>query len=514
MSTPTITMQKTREILRLHFDLKLPKRQIARCVKVSHSTVVKYLEKAEQAAITWPLPSDLDDTGLEQLLFGKESVARDTVRPLPAMDELHRELRKKGVTLYLLWQEYKEKYPDGYQYTQFCEHYRRWAETVEVSMRQVHRAGEKLFLDFAGKTIPIINPLTTEVYEAQIFVSVLGASNYTYAEAVLRQDIPSWISCNINALEFIGGVPMIMVPDNLKAAVTRACRYEPELNATYQEFSAHYGTVIIPARAAKPKDKAKGESAVLVVTRWILAALRNRTFFSLRELNEAIRELLERLNNRPFKKLPGCRREMFEAIDKPALRPLPLERYQYAQWKKATVNIDHHIEVEGHCYSVPYQLVRKQVDVRMTMNTVEILFKSRRVALHQRSFQKGGFTTIAEHRPKSHQRYLEWSPSRIIHWAASTVGPHTAELLEQIMLARPHPEQGYRSCLGIMRLGKRYSAERLEAAAQRALLIRSFSYRSVNSILEHGIDQLPITEDKEVTAIVYHDNIRGSDYYN
>lgn len=514
MTTPNLTMQKTKEILRLHFDLKLTKRQIARCVKASHSTVVKYIEKAERAALAWPLPADFDDTKLEQLIFGKETIARDTARPLPAMDDIHRELRRKGVTLQLLWQEYKENCPDGYQYTQFCEHYRRWAESVEVSMRQIHRAGEKMFIDFAGKTIPISNPLTAEVANAQIFVAVLGASNYTFSEATLSQDIPSWISCNVNALEFIGGVPTVMVPDNMKSAVDKACRYEPEMNATYQEFSAHYGVVIIPTRVARPKDKAKVEAGVLIVTRWILAALRNRTFFSLSELNAAIRELLVRLNNRPFKKLPGCRREMFEKIDKPALRPLPLERYQYAEWKKATVNIDYHIEADGHYYSVPYQLIRKQVDVRMTMSVIEIIFKSKRVALHKRSFQKGGFTTIAEHRPKSHQRYLEWTPSKIINWAANTVGPHTARLVEQIMLARPHPEQGYRSSLGVMRLAKRYSAERLEAAAQRAIIIRSFSYKSVKSILEHGVDRLPITEEQEVTAIVYHDNIRGSEYYN
>jgi transposase len=430
---------------------------------------------------------------------------------MPDLEAIHRELKRKGVTLQLLWFEYKEKHPDGYQYSRFCELYRLFAKKLDVSLRQPYRAGEKLFVDYAGQGVPITDPKTGEIREAQIFVAVLGASNYTFVQATDSQDLPCWIKSHVDALKFIGGVPEIIVPDNAKVAVSRPCRYEPDINPTYLDFAQHYALTVIPARSAKPKDKAKVESAVLITERWILAALRNRSFFSLLELNEAISELLIIFNSRKFKKLNSSREELFETLEKPVLKPLPDRHYEFAQWKKATVHIDYHIEIDGHYYSVPYQLVREQVDVRITTLTVEVLFKNKRVASHRRSYVKGAFTTLMEHRPKAHQRYLEWTPDRIVRWAAK-VGPHTEALVQKILEKRPHPEQGFRSCLGIIRLGKSYSPERLEAACFRALNIHARSYGSVASILKKGLDQQPLQHIPKAKRIV-HQNIRGNQYY-
>lgn len=507
-----LSMRKTKEILRLHWGLGLGKRQISRACNMSPSTVVDYIRRAERAGLSWPLPDDIDDTRIEALLFPPEPPQCTSHRCMPSMEDMRRELHKKGVTLQLLWMEYKEKHPEGYQYSQFCELYGRWAKTLDLSLRQEYRAGEKMFIDFAGKGIPVIDPATGEITEAEVFVAVLGASNYTYAEAVASQDLPSWISAHVRAFEYFGGVTEILVSDNLRSGVTKACRYEPDLNPTYGEMAEFYGTVVIPARASKPRDKAKVEAGVLLVTRWITAALRNHTFFSLAEVNEKIRELLEGLNNRRFKKLDTTRKELFETIEKSSLKPLPLTRYQYAEWKKATVNIDYHIEVDGHFYSVPYQLVRKQVEARLTATTLQVLYHSRRIVTHQRSYQKGKFTTLHEHRPKSHQRYLEWTPSRIISWAEKT-GPCTAKLVEAIMTRKQHPEQGFRSCMGVLSLGKKYSSERLEAAAKRAVAIRACSYKSVKSILQNNLDKIALPEQKEVTIIIEHDNIRGEQYF-
>ena len=512
MSAERLSMRKIKEVLRLYFGLKLGYRPIARACNISHSTAADYISRAKAAGLGWPLPVDFDETTLEAKLFQNAVCNNEPIRPLPDLQSVHEELRHKGVTLQLLWLEYKERYPEGYQYTQFCEHYRRWQKTLDVSLRQEHRAGEKMFVDFAGKGIPIVNQYSGEITVAEIFVAVLGASNYTYAEAVLSQNLPSWIGCHTRAFDYYGGVSEIMVPDNLRAAVTKSCRYEPDLNPTYRDMAEHYGTVVIPARARKPKDKAKVEAAVLLVTRWITAVLRHHTFFSLTELNAKIRELLERLNSRKFKKLDCSRKDLFERIDKPALKPLPLNRYEYAEWKKATVNIDYHVEIEGHYYSAPYQLVRQQVEVRLTVNVIEMLYKGKRVAIHQRSFQKGKFTTLEEHRPKAHQKYLEWTPSRIIHWAERT-GPSAAELVEKVMTIRPHPEQGFRSCIGIIRLGEKYGPDRLESACARALAINSHSYKSIRSILESGFDRIPLPK-QEVMPIVEHDNIRGGNYYH
>jgi transposase len=431
------------------------------------------------------------------------------------MEYLHQELKKKGVTLQLLWHEYKEKSPEGYQYSQFCRLYHQWAEKLDPCLRQEYRAGEKLFVDYAGQTMEITDPETGEIHEAQIFVATLGASNYTFAEATRSQDLASWIQSHVHAFEFFQGVTEILVPDNLRDAVTRSCRYEPDLNASYREMADYYSTVIIPARVGKPRDKAKVETGVLQVERWVLAPLRHRSFFSLAELNEAIRKRLEFLNNRPFEKLQGTRRSLFESLDKPSLKPLPTHRFVFAEWKTARVNIDYHIEVDRHYYSVPYQLIHEKVEVRLTGTTVEIFLKGRRVASHLRSYLPGKYSTLSEHMPKSHQRYLEWTPSRLIQWAG-TIGPQTQKLLTFILENRPHPEQGYRSCLGVLRLKKRYTSQRLEAACARALTFKAYSYKNVESILKNGLDQQPLDRSSSSQTrlpLLEHENLRGRHYY-
>lgn len=502
-------MRKVKEILRLKWEVGLSARQIAHSLSVSHSTVLDMLRRAERAGLVWPVP-DLDDATLESTLYpGNPEPARK--RPEPDMPYIHRELRRKGVTLQLLWEEYKQQHPDGLQYSQFCEHYRQWAGKLDVVFRQVHRAGEQMQVDYVGETVPIYDRKTGEVRQAQIFVAVLTASNYTFAEASWAQDLRSWITSHCRAFEFFGGVTEIVVSDNLKSGVTKPCRYEPDLNPTYQEMASYYGTAVIPARPHKPKDKAKVENAVLVVERWILAALRNRTFFSLTALQQAIQEALERLNDKPFQKLAGSRRTLYETVDKPALKPLPVHRYD-AEWRKAKVNIDYHVEVDHNYYSVPYQLVQQQVDVRLTATTVEILHASKRVASHPRATGRGGYITQVQHRPASHQKHLEWTPSRLVGWA-QTIGPQTGKLISLLLEAKPHPEQGYRSCMGIMRLGKSYGAQRLEAAATRAIACRACTYRSVKSILQKNLDQAPVEQAPEAAPTPAHSNLRGPGYF-
>ncbi len=466
MSIKRLSMRKIKEVFRLSYEVGLTSRKIGRSLSISHPTVLSYLSRASKLGLGWPLPDHLDEAALLKLLCGPTPVSSPSTRPQPDCAFIHQELKKKEVTLQLLWQEYKEILPSGYQYTQFCEYYRKFAGKLDLSLRQHHKAGDRLFVDYAGQTIPVTDPSTGEIRAAQIFVAVLGASNYTYAEAACSQELPAWISAHIRAFEFFGGVPSVIVPDNLKSAVVRSCRYELDLNPTYQEMAAHYGAAVLPARARKPKDKAKVEVGVLIVTRWILAALRNRSFLGLDQLNVAISDLLQGLNERPFKKMEGSRRSLFETLDLPALKPLPSHRYVYAEWEKDRVNIDYHVEVEGHYYSVPYAYVREQIDVRMTSTTVECLHRGKRIASHLRSTLRGQHTTQKAHMPESHRRHLQWTPIRMIAWAEK-IGPACANVVKRILLERRYPEQGFRSCLGILRLGKSYTNDRLEAACHR-----------------------------------------------
>ena len=502
-------MKKTREILRLAHEVGLTNRQIARSLCVSPTTVGECLRRARVAAITWPLAEEMDDEVLEGLLYGEEGKKE---KPLPDMKDVHTELSRKGVTLALLWEEYAAEHPqDHYSYAQFTRHYRRWAGKLELSMRQAHKAGEKLFCDFAGQRMRIVDPQTGEITEAPVFVAAMGFSSFTYAEACPSEELVHWIGAHADAISYLGGVPHILVPDNTKVAVTSPCRYEPDLNPTYAEMAAHYGCAVIPARVGKPKDKAKVENAVLQVERWVIAPLRDRTFFSLAEANLAISERLDFLNDRTMKGLGASRRELFCRIDRPALLPLPSCPYEFATFKRARVNIDYHVEVEGHYYSVPYRLVHERVEVRLTQRTLEVYHRGKRVASHPRSYAKGRATTQDDHRPASHRACLEWTPSRIISWAERT-GPATAELVSAIMASKPHPEMGFRSCLGIIRLSARYSPERVEAAAARALAAGAVSYKSVKSILSAGLDG--IADEEDPLVLPEHENIRGPEYYN
>ena len=506
-------MRKFKEVLRLHFDSGLGQRPISRCLGLSRTTVGDYLRRAARAGLGWPLPEALTDQKLEQKLFPPTRPTPSANRLCPDWSKIRDELKGKGVTLMLLWEEQQSDNPHSYSYSHFCDLYRAWVGKQKLSMRQIHRAGEKLFVDYAGQTLPIVNPRTGEIQESQIFISTLGASSYTFAEATWNQGLADWLGSHRRAFEFIGGVPEIVVPDNLKSAVTKPCRYDPDLNPSYQDLAEHYGTAVIPARVRKPQDKAKVEVAVQIVERWILARLRNHTFFSLAEANAAISELLIDLNNRPFKKLPGSRREAFELLDQPVLNPLPTTPYEFAGWKKVRVSIDYHVEVEGHYYSVPYQLQGKQLDARITAGCIELCHKNKRVASHARSPHKGRHTTIAEHMPKAHKSYVDWTPKRLIDWAAQT-GPQTAAMVDAILASRCHPQQGFRSAMGLIRLSKVYGVERLEAACALALAGQATSYKSVKSILETGLDKQPQQAELIQTEPIKHNNIRGGNYYH
>lgn len=506
-------MRKLKDVLRLKFETDLSHRQIARSCHVSRPAVAQYLSRFEAAGLSWPAAVQLDDATLERKLYPPVAALLGAERAVPDWTHVHRELRRQGVTLTLLWHEYKANHSNGFQYSWFCDQYRAWSAKLDVVMRQEHRGGEKLFVDYAGQTVAVIDRHTGEVRQAQVFVAVLGASNYTYAEATWSQQLPDWIGSHVRAFEFLGGVPELIVPDNLRSAVSKVHRYEPDLNPTYQALASHYGVAVLPARVRKPRDKAKAEAGVLLVERWILAVLRHRRFFSLAELNREIARLLHRLNDRPFKKLPGSRRDWFEQLDRPALRPLPAQAYEFAEWKKVRVNIDYHVEIDGHYYSVPYQLVRKPLEARFSTRTVECFHKGQRVASHLRSSLKGRHTTVAAHMPRSHRQYAEWTPQRLIRWAEKT-GPATGGVVHAILERRAHPQQGFRSCLGIMRLGKGFGAQRLERACRRALSLGACSYKSIESILRKGLDRQPLRQQQELDLSIEHDNLRGSDYYH
>jgi transposase len=508
-------MRKIREVLRLQ-ALGLKQQQIARSCAIVQSTVHRYLKLAEAAGLHWPLPEDLTEPKLDELLFGRRKAPLSRrVHPPPDFAAIHTELQgHKDLTLALLWEEYRQA-GGAYGYSRFCDLYREWSRNRSYTLRQEHAPGEKLFVDYAGATIPVHDRETGAVHEAAIFVAALGFSSYTFAEATWSQELPCWISSHIRAFEFLGGLPQLVVPDNPKTGVRKACRYEPDLNPTYQDMATHYGVAVLPARPRKARDKAKVENAVQVVQRWIVAALRKSTFFSLGELNQAIAELLVRLNQKRLRKREGTRASLFAAFDQPALRPLPAERFEIGAWRRMKVELDYHVPAEGHFYSVPYQLVGQEVDIRVTAATVEIFHEGLRVTSHPRCFaetQKA--VTIAEHRPKAHQKYLEWTPSRLLSWAEAA-GPHTAELFRQILAAKPHPEMGYRACLGLVRLGGKHSIEQLEAAAARALHFGAYSFASVDSILRLHLETepLPGAAAHSQPAVAVHANIRGAAYF-
>lgn len=507
-----ITMRKIRELLRLKWEFKNSNQRIAESLAISSSTVHDCLRRATLAKLSWPLPGDLDDDALEQKLYPPPKKISLEARGELDWVKVHEELKRKHVTLMLLWNEYRERYPEGLSRTQYCHLYLQWKKHLEVWMRQDHKSGEKMFVDYAGDTVPIYDGAGNS-YAAQIFIAVLGASNYTYAEATRTQSLPDWIGSHCRALNFFGGVPELAVPDNLKSGVSHAHRYEPDVNPTYYDLANHYGFAIMPARVRSPKDKSKVEKGVQHVECQILARLRNQTFFSLEELNAAITVLLEKINSQPFQKLSGSRLSQFEKLDKPALKPLPNVSYEFAEWKKAKPGPDYHIELDKHFYSVPFTFIKKILDVRFTVQTVEVFYRLKRIASHARKYNYG-HTTLAEHMPKAHQKYAEWTPERIINWAAK-FGVATAELIEKVIATKVHKQIAFRSCLGILRLGKSYGDQRLEAACKRALAIGAYSYKSIDSILKNNLDQVPVTQSATLKATKEtHEYVRGGEYFN
>ena len=508
-------MRQAREIIRLKFS-SFSAHEIARRLGMARSTVREMLQRAESAGLSWTQAEGMSDAALEGALYANRRSRRGHRRVAePDWVTVHRELKRKHVTLTILWDEYIAANPGGYSYSRFCDLYRGFAKTLSVTMRQTYAAGERLFVDYAGDTVPVvIDRLTEEVREAQVFVAVLGASSFTFACASWTQALPDWIDAHVRAFSAIGGVPELLVPDNTKTAVIKACFYDPDVNRTYAEMATHYSTAILPTRPCKPRDKAKVERAVLIVERWLLGRLRRRTFYSLAELNAAIVEMLQKLNDeRAIRRLGVTRRQLLEDVDRPALKSLPVEPYEFAQWKTCRVGVDYHVEVSSHYYSVPHRFARAEVEARLTVRTVEIFLRGERIAAHLRMSGNHGHTTVADHMPSSHRRYKNWTIDKI-RADAKRIGPATAALCEQIIERRPHPEQGFRACLGIVRLANSYGDERVEAAAERAIAIGARTYSSVKSILDKKLDRRPAEKRAAEAPTILHANIRGPRYYN
>lgn len=512
MPTGRLNMRRIRDVLRLKYGQGLSERQVAASLALSKTSVGTYLRRARQAGLRWPLPAGLDDDGLELLLFPAAPTFPDPDRPVPDWADIDRELRRPGVTRMLLWEEYRASYPEGFAYTWFCTHYDAWKGRVRPTMRQTHVGGEKVFVDFAGDTINIIDPESGEVRAMKLFVAAMGASNYTYAEAVATEGLEDWIGAHVRMFPFLGGVPKAVVPDNLKAAVLKADRYDPGLNRTYADMAEHYGTAILPARPRKPRDKAKVEVAVQVAQRWILARLRNRRFFSLAELNAEIRQLRDELNMRVMRGYGASRADLFATLDRPHLQPLPTTPYAFARWKRARVAPDYHVEMDSSWYSVPFGLIREEVDIRVCGEIVEIFHKGQRVASHLRCPGRRSHVTLPDHMPSAHRRHAEWTPARMVAQAAK-LGPSVTAFCEAVMADRPHPEQGFRTCLGVLALAKSYDATRLDAACRRGLTIKARSVSSIRSILKNGLDRAFIEERPEDRPL-NHANIRGQGYYH
>lgn len=508
-----ISMKKIREVWRLRKKMGLGVNQIARACNISKSTASSYVKMVDEVGTEYEEVSSLDDESIYTLLFPKGGEESATAEAVPDFEYLTIELRRPGVTLQLLYEEYRRDNPDGYGRSQFYKTYRQYKKSLNPTMRFNHKAGDKMFVDFSGDRPHYIDPETGEVIEAELFVTVLGASSYTFAYALPNQKVGNFIKGHIKALEYYGGCPACIVPDNLKSGVTKACYYDPEVNRSFADMAEHYNLAVVPTRVRKPKDKAKVESGVLQVQRRILAALRNRTFFSLHELNEAIEEELGKLNGCSMKVIGKSRRELFEEVERAALRPLPAERFDLYAWKQSVkVHIDYHVEVERSYYSVPYTLIGKRVDIKYNTKVVEIFCSSRRVASHLRTDRVGRYITENNHMPHEHRQYLEWTPERIKRWGEK-VGANTRMMMERIMSGKKYPEQGFRSCLGIIRLSKKYTPERLENACRRALMVEACSYRSIKSILDKGLDRVDYQSEEEASKPVEHQNIRGRTYY-
>jgi transposase len=513
MPTKRLSMRRIHRLMTLRFGAGAGTRAIARELGISHSTVREYLARIATVGITWPLSAEMTDAELERRLFvngGVQAGARYRIEPDWA--SIARELKRPGVNLMILWEEYRAVHPDGYVYSRFCQLFREFARRLSPSMRQNHVAGDKGFVDYSGKKIAVVNPMTGEAREAEIFVAVLGASNLTYAEATWTQGLPDWIGAHVRMFRFWGAAPRLLVPDNLKSGVHKASFYDPEVNRSYGAMASHYGVGILPARPYRPKDKAKAEAGVRIAQFYILGRLRHLKFFSLAECNAAITEILVQLNGRPMRRLGVSRRELFDTVERPALRPQPEADHEFAEWALARVGIDYHVEVAGFFYSVPHALIREQVETRLTPRTVEVVHRGQRVAAHQRRYGGPRHGTLPGHMPSAHRLYAEWSPERFERQARS-VGPNTEALILAVLAQRPHPEQGFRTCLGILRLFRGIDAARAEAVSARAIEIGALNYQSVASILEHRLESKTAPRSADGAPIL-HANIRGSRYYH
>lgn len=501
-------MRKIREVLRLRLEAGLSIRQISASTKTSVGAIQKLLSRFDALNLGWPLPETLDDNHLAALFYPGADTTASTRYQVPDWAQAHQELKRKGMTKQLLWEEYTAHYPNRcYSYSQYCERYRQWQKKQKRSMRQAHKAGEKCFVDYCGPTLPIINPQTGEVRQAQVFVAVLGASNYTYAEATWSQGLRDWLTSHVRAFEYFGGVPQMVVPDNLRSGVSRACRYDPELNPSYQQLASHYQVAVLPARPYKPKDKAKAEVGVQIVERWILARLRHHSFFTLAEANRCIRALLEELNSRPFKQLPGNRQQAFETLDKPALRPLPQHPYAYVEIRRCRVNIDYHIEFDKHHYSVPHQYVGEQIELHADEHLLQLYFRQHLIASHARKYRPG-MTTDAGHMPTRHREHQQWNPGRLKNWAKE-IGPEVLVWISARLDEREHPEQAYRVCLGLLSLSREYPPERLNASCQLANREGLTRLKQLKSILQSNRDKLPQQLPLATELPQHHENIRG-----
>lgn len=513
-------MRKIREVLRLYWVGGVrSRRRLAYAVGCGKTAISECLRRAAAAGLEgWQAIEPLDEEALERRLYPPATLPRKRAsRAVPDWARVREELARRDhqVTLALLWTEYKAEHPDGYQYSQFVDLYRRFEKKLSVVLRQQHRAGEKVFVDFCDG-LDLIDPDSGERIPTQLFVGALGASSYTFAWATSSQALPVWLDCHVRMYEYFGGVAALTIPDNLRSGVSRPDRYEAEINPSYRELAQHYNTCVIPARIRKPRDKAKVEAAVLVAQRWLLAALRHRRFYHLNELNAAIGELLVKLNDRVMRHVQQSRRQLFERLDRPALKALPPQPYEYAEWQQVRVNIDYHVSVADHFYSAPYTLIHEPLWCRASHRTVELFHRGKRIASHVRSFKKYAYTTDPAHRPASHRAHLEWTPSRLIQWGQS-IGPSTAALIEHVIRSKPHPEQGYRSALGILRLAKKFSAARLEQACERALTIQALSYTAVKTLLEQRMETAPLrtsaTDGDGQGSQLGAANVRGRGYY-
>ena len=517
MPNKRVTMRKLREILRLRLQAGLSVRAISRSTKLSVGGVQKLLSRAETLSLTWPLPAELDDARLAELFYPGADTHANPRREAPDWAAVHEELKRPHMTRQLVWEEYTQRYPNRcVSYSQFCDRYRHWLGRQQRTMRQSHKAGEKCFVDYAGSTVPIVDGATGEIRPAQLFVAVLGASDYTFAEATWTQTLPDWLGSHTRAMTFFGGVPALIIPDNLRSGVSRACRYDPDINPSYQQWAEHYRTAILPARPHKPRDKAKAEHGVLLVQRWILARLRHHRFFALDEVNRHIAALLEDLNQRPFKRRPGCRRSAFEALDQPTLQPLPPHPYEYVHIQPVTVHIDYHVHYQRHYYSVPHQYVGETLELHASNTLIELYFHQRCIATHARR-DGHGFTTNPAHMPARHRAQQQWSPERLTRWAKQ-LGPDVHDWVSRQLTRRPHPEQAYRTCLGLLQLSKRYPDSRLNAACRIANQAGLVRLKQVKHLLESNQDSLIDTPEPDTAAPTPlpqdHENVRGPQHFN